>query len=154
MKTNYMYLSANQLSRRLTGLSRAELREPPGKGWICSIRKALGMSSTQLAKLIGVSQPMIMSWQQREAKGTISLQSLRKVADAMQCDLVYALVPRKPFKKILEERALRQSQSSTEQIGHSMSLEDQQTSSAYRKESVKETARRLLEEKPKRLWDS
>lgn len=154
MKTKLQQLQAHQLSKRLQGLSRPELREPPGKGWIRSIREALGMSYYQLAKRIGVSQPTVVHWEQREVKGTISLQSLKKVADALQCDLVYALAPRKPLKKILEERALQQAQASADQIGHSMSLEAQQTSSTYKKRLVKETARKLLEGNPRRLWDS
>jgi predicted DNA-binding mobile mystery protein A len=112
------------------------------------------MSYYQLAKRIGVSQPTVVNWEQREAKGTISLQSIRKVADALQCDLVYALVPRKPLGEILEDRATQKAQIIVEQTSRSMSLEDQQTSLTYRKRAVKETARQLLEKNPKRLWDS
>ena len=154
MKAKLQHLQANQLSKRLHGLSRPELRTPPGKGWIRSVREALGMSYYQLAKRIGVSQPTVVNWEQREAKGTISLQSIKKVADALQCDLVYALVPRKPLGEILEDRATQKAQTIVEQTSRSMSLEDQQTSLTYRKRAVKETAQQLLEKNPRRLWDS
>ena len=154
MKTKLQQLQADQLSKRLQGLSRPELREPPGKGWIRSIREALGMSYYQLAKRIGVSQPTVVNWEQREAKGTISLKSLRKVAEALQCDLVYALVPRKPLREILADRALQKAKTIVEQTSRSMSLENQQTSLTYRRRAVKDTAKQLLEQNPRRLWDS
>lgn len=154
MKTNYQQLLIRQLSGRLRSLSRPDLREVPSKGWIRSLREALAMSHYQLAKRIRVSQPTVVNWEQREAKGTITLNSLKKVADAMQCDLVYALVPRKPLEKILKDRALQVASASVEQVAHSMGLEDQRTSAAHRKTVLKQTARRLLEDKPRRLWDS
>lgn len=154
MKVKLQQLQANQLARRLRGLSRSDLREPPGKGWIRSVREALGMSYYQLAKRIGVSQPTVVNWERREAKGTISLQSIKKVADALQCDLIYVLAPRKPFGEILKDRAMQKAQIIVEQTGRSMSLEDQQTSLTYRRRAVKETARELLERNPRRLWDS
>ncbi len=154
MKAKLQQLQANQISKRLQGLSKPELRNPPGKGWIRSVREALGMSYYQLAKRIGVSQPTVVHWEQREAKGTISLLSLKKVAEALQCDLVYALVPRKPLGEILDDRAMQKAKTLVEQTGRSMSLEDQQTSLTYRRRAVKETAQQLLEKNPRRLWDS
>jgi predicted DNA-binding mobile mystery protein A len=154
MKRNYQQLQIDQISAQVKALSKPSLKQAPAKGWILSIRNALGMSSYQLAKRLGVSQMTVIDWEQREAKGTITLQSLKKVANALQCDLVYALVPRKPLGKILEDRAIQRAELSVEQIRHSMALENQGTSSIYKKRAVKEMARRLLEEKPKRLWDS
>ena len=154
MKRNYQQLQIDQISAQVKALSKPSLKQAPAKGWILSIRNALGMSSYQLAKRLGVSQMTVIDWEQREAKGTITLQSLKKVADALQCDLVYALVPRKPLGKILEDRAIQRAEASVEQIRHSMALENQETSSTYKKRAMKETARQLLEEKPKRLWDS
>ena len=154
MKRNYQQLQIDQISAQVKALSKPSLKQAPAKGWILSIRNAVGMSSYQLAKRLGVSQMTVIDWEQREAKGTITLQSLKKVADALQCDLVYALVPRKPLGKILEDRAIQRAEVSVEQIRHSMALENQGTSSTYKKRAVKEMARRLLEEKPTRLWDS
>jgi predicted DNA-binding mobile mystery protein A len=154
MKQNYQRLQAEQLSRRLRGLPRDALRETPGRGWIRAVRDALAMSSYQLAQRVGVSQPEIVHWEQREAKGTISLKSLRRVADALQCDLVYALAPRQPIRKILQQRALEVASTSVEQVSQSMALEDQRTDALRRARIVRETAQRLLDERPRRLWDA
>ena len=154
MNAQFKGLLVEQLSNRLKGLDRKELREPPTKGWIRSIRESLSMTSAQLAKRVGVSQPNIIKWEQREIDSTITMKSLRRVAQAMQCDLVYALVPRKPINSILEERAKQIAADSLEQVSRSMRLEDQETSAAHRTRLAQQIVRQLLEETPKRLWDA
>lgn len=154
MNAQFRGLLVEQLSNRLKGLDRKELREPPTKGWIRSIRESLSMTSAQLAKRVGVSQPNIIKWEQREIDSTITMKSLRRVAEAMQCDLVYALVPRKPINSILEERAKQIAADSLEQVSRSMRLEDQETSAAHRTRLAQQIVRQLLEETPKRLWDA
>ncbi len=154
MNAQFKALLVEQLSNRLKGLDRKELREPPTKGWIRSVRESLSMTSAQLAKRVGVSQPNIIKWEQREIDSTITMKSLRRVAEAMQCDLVYALVPRKPINSILEERAKQIAADSLEQVSRSMRLEDQETSAAHRTRLAQQIVRQLLEETPKRLWDA
>lgn len=154
MNAQFKNLLVEQLSNRLKGLDRKELREPPTKGWIRSVRESLSMTSAQLAKRVGVSQPNIIKWEQREIDSTITMKSLRRVAEAMQCDLVYALVPRKPINSILEERAKQIAADSLEQVSRSMRLEDQETSAAHRTRLAQQIVRQLLEETPKRLWDA
>jgi len=154
MNAQFKDLLIEQLSKRLKGLDRKELRVPPTKGWIRSMREALSMSSGQLAKRVGVTQPTLTEWEQREMDGTITMQSMSRVANAMQCDLVYALVPRKPINSILEERAQQIVADSLKQVSRSMRLEDQETSAARRARLAKQLVRRLLEETPKRLWDA
>ena len=154
MNAQFKGLLVEQLSNRLKGLDRKELREPPTKGWIRSVRESLSMTSAQLAKRVGVSQPNIIKWEQREIDSTITMKSLRRVAQAMQCDLVYALVPRKPINSILEERAKQIAADSLEQVSRSMRLEDQETSAAHRTRLAQQIVRQLLEETPKRLWDA
>lgn len=153
MKKTLQRLLVDQLTRRLRGLNRADLREPPGQGWIRSIRDALGMSARQLAQRAGVTQPSVTLWEKREISGAITMASLRKAADAMQCDLVYALVPRKPLQKLIEDRAVEVAGKMIEPVSHSMALEGLQTDALRRNRLIRETARRLIEESPGRLWN-
>jgi predicted DNA-binding mobile mystery protein A len=83
------------------------------------------MTAQQLGKRLGVKQPTIVALEQSEVKGTIELATLRRVAEALDCTLVYALVPRRPLEDTVRERArafLRKRRASVE---HSMLLEDQ-----------------------------
>ena len=56
-------------------------------------RTALGMSTTQLAHRLGVAQSTVVRLEQSEERGTISLESLQRVAGALGCSLTYDLKP-------------------------------------------------------------
>jgi len=68
--------------------------QQPQRGWIRAIRDALGVSGPQLAFRLGVSKQRISALEKAEIEGGASLNSIRQAADALDCDLVYALVPR------------------------------------------------------------
>jgi len=67
---------------------------PPAKGWLLAVREGLGLSRAAVAKRLTLSPSAIAAFEQSEARGTISLQSLRKVADALDCEVVIKLVPK------------------------------------------------------------
>jgi predicted DNA-binding mobile mystery protein A len=77
----------------------------PPRGWIRAIREALGMTSAQLGKRLGVSQPTALAYEKGEMSKSITLDSLERAAHALDCRLVYALVSRKPLQVLAEERA-------------------------------------------------
>src|SRR5437868_10148392 len=84
----------------------SSLRQPqPGRGWIKAIREALGMTAEQLGKRLGVKQPSVVAMEQSEAKGSIELATLRRVAEALDCTFVYAFVPNKPLEATVRDRA-------------------------------------------------
>jgi predicted DNA-binding mobile mystery protein A len=102
--------------------------QPPVRGWIKAIREALGMSSAQLAKRLGMKQPTLTAIEQSELKGTIQLTTLRRVAAAMDCTLVYALVPNKSLESIVREQARKVARRRLQSVEHSMALEQQAVS--------------------------
>ena len=81
------------------------LADCPDPGWIRTIRDALGMSSRQLAARMGLSQPAVSQLERSEVAGRIRLDSLRRAAAALECELVYALVPRVALEETLDTRA-------------------------------------------------
>src|SRR5579872_6350750 len=86
--------------RNLIGLARPKL------GWVRAIREALGMSSPQLAKRLRIKAAQsVEDMQKDEASGAITLQTLKRIADALNCELVYALVPRKSLHDTLRDQA-------------------------------------------------
>lgn len=99
------------LARRdLDEIIRRWRRAPKGvpkDGWIRAVREALEMTAQDLARRMGVTQPAIAALEASEGKGSVQLDSLRRVAKALECDLVYAFVPRMPLQKILERRRRR-----------------------------------------------
>ncbi len=99
--------SRSQLDERFREMGPASRYAAPVRGWIKAIREALGMSTAQLAKRLGIKQPSLVALEQSEAKGTIELATLRRVAEALDCTLVYALVPNKPLESTIRDARAR-----------------------------------------------
>lgn len=111
--------------------SKNELRymQKPQLGWIRTVREALSMSQAQLAKRLGVTQRSVQSMEKSEASEGIRLATLRRAADALGCDLVYALVPREPLGETMDRQARWLVASRLAAVNHSMLLEDQAVNS-------------------------
>ncbi len=114
-----------QLDARLSKSLLTHLVTPP-KGYIKAIREALGMTAAQLGSRLGLSQPTVAGLEQSEQKTTIQLKTLRKVAEALGCQLVYAFVPKESsFEDMVQQRARAIAIKALEQVSHTMALEDQ-----------------------------
>src|ERR1700734_8289 len=114
-----------QLTERFKNIGPARHYVPPIRGWVKAIREALGMSTAQLAQRLRIKQPSIVAIEQSEAKGTIELATLRRAAAALDCTLVYALVPNKPLEKMVRDRARLFTRNRRRHVEHTMLLEDQ-----------------------------
>jgi predicted DNA-binding mobile mystery protein A len=142
--------SRSQLDKRFCQIGPVSRFNVPVRGWVKAIRAGLGMSSEQLAKRLGVKQPSVVAMEQSEAKGTIELATLRRVAEALDCTLVYVLVPNKPLETIVRDRARILLRRRRAPVEHSMLLEDQAVGAKDSKARLDEF---LRETNPSRLWD-
>jgi predicted DNA-binding mobile mystery protein A len=142
--------SRTQLDRRFRALGPAKRYAPPVRGWIKAIRAALGMSTAQLAKRLGIKQPSLVELEQSEVKGTSELATLRRVAEALDCTLVYALVPNKPLEAIVRDRARAFMRRRREPVEHSMLLEDQKVTGKDADARLDDIVR---ETNPRLFWD-
>jgi predicted DNA-binding mobile mystery protein A len=136
--------------RRFNGLAPATRFTPPVRGWIKAIRGSLGMSTVQLARRLRIKQPSVVDLEKSEAKGTIELDTLRRVAAALDCTLVYALAPNKPLEASVRDRARAFARRRLEPVEHSMLLENQRVAAKARSsrarldEIIRETNPRLF----------
>ena len=119
------------------------LQRPP-HGWIKAIREALGMTTTQLAKRLGISQPAVVSLERSEALGHVQLDTLQRAAAALDCTLVYALVPNQPLEDLVQFRRHAIAERQLAAVEQSMALENQSVTD-------KETQQRLLSELAERI---
>ena len=108
------------------------------------------MTTVQLAKRLHVKQPSVISLERSEARGSIELATLRRVAEALDCTVVYALVPNKPLEKIVRDRARVFARRRLEPVEHSMMLEDQKVTAKDSKARLDEIIR---ETNPRLFWD-
>ena len=108
------------------------------------------MTTAQLAKRLRMKQPSIVAIEHSEAKGTIQLATLRRVAEALGCTVVYVLVPNKPLETALRDRARAFLRRRRGPIEHSMLLEDQTVVGTDSEARLAETVR---ETNPRLFWD-
>lgn len=125
-------------------------RRPPPKGWIRAIRDALGMTAEQLAERMRITQPSVHRLEQSEAEGTIQLKTLRRAAEALDCEVVYALVPRASLRETYESAASAVARRELRRVSHTMALEDQ----AVEDEDEDERLRRFIADElnPRDVW--
>jgi predicted DNA-binding mobile mystery protein A len=124
----------------------------PQAGWLRAIREALGMTVRQFAKRVGVAASTALAAERAEARGDISLSTLARYAEALGCELHYALVPKKPLLQEVEERAEAIARAEVAAVSHTMALEDQATTQQQVERQVAELRRKLLEGPRSRLW--
>jgi len=110
--------------QRLRGLAR------PPRGWVRAIREALGMSAETLGERLGTTAGAVSRLEQSEAADRIRLDTLRRAADALGCDLVYLLVPRRPLTAVVRDRARELAHRQVAATEQTMRLEDQATGQA------------------------
>lgn len=153
MRPEDRVLARRQLDRRLSALQKTDGLALPPRGWIRAIREALGMTSRQLGARLGVSQPRASKIEQAERDGSITLETLRRAAQAMDCQLVYAFVPRVPLQALVEERARHRARSMLESTSHSMALENQRADTETDRAQLEQLTRELAEKSSSDLWE-
>lgn len=126
MRTEFKNLRLKQLDRALEPYRAARAVSRPPKGWIHAIRQALGLSSGELARRLGTSRQLPLQLEKGEAEDRITLKSLRSAANALDCDLVYAFVPRAgSLQETIKDRARTEAKARVLGVEHSMALESQ-----------------------------
>lgn len=135
-----------RLDERLSAFKGNNLHPPP-KGWIRAIRDALGMSRVQLASRLGIRPQTVETFEKSEAAGSVQLSTLRRVAEALDCTVVYAFVPRTSLENAVMQRARKIAIRNLRSAAHSMKLEAQETNNAgteariqtYIRDAIKES---------------
>ena len=124
MKHEFRQLRLSQLDRILK--TARSLPPRPSRGWIASVREALGLSQKQVGVAMKATGQAIQQFEQAEAENRISLGALRRVAGTMGCDVVYVLVPRTgSFAELAEQPTRERAARDVKSVVHTMALEDQ-----------------------------
>lgn len=143
-------LQLGQLSKALSGV---QTPPRPTVGWVQSIRKTVGMTTRQLAERMGVAQSTIVAMEQSEANGKITLDSLQRAAEALDCELRYVLVPRQDLQSKVEQQATIVAKRNIAKVAHTMSLENQEPSGKFKNSLVLEEKERIMKGRWGKLWD-
>lgn len=143
MKPEFRKLRLGQLEKALRPFVATKDSSRPQKGWIRAIREATGVTIRDLAKRLHKAPSVAASLEGSEAEYRITLGSLRDAADALGCQLVYALVPKNgSMQELAEESARTKAAENVRAVEHSMALEDQAVGGI--EEKIVEETRRIL----------
>ena len=125
----------------------------PMGGWLATFQEAIGMSAPSLAERLGVSRNSVYSSIQNEQAGTISLNQLDKMAEAMGGKLVYAIIPREgPVEGIIMAQARKKAERIIQRTRAHMALEEQTEGLRSQEEMIEELAGELTREMPRDFW--
>ena len=152
-KKNSSTLRREQLDSLFASVRRISLPARPKRGWVREIRECLGMKRPVLAEKLSIDTSTLARLEKSEEKMTATLKSLKRMAEALECNLYYVLVPKKSLSKTLEEKAAQLLESDEDNVEHSMLLEGQ---AVGKKKSAQRRAieiASLIESGDKRLWE-
>jgi predicted DNA-binding mobile mystery protein A len=146
-------LAATQIDRKLAPLRAiaASLRPSSAGGWIRALRQGLGLSAAALGSRMHLAQQSVNQLEKNERAGAITLASLRRAAEALDAELFYAIIPRKPLRQTIAERAKDLARKRVAPVAHSMQLEAQGLADNELQERIDELALEL-ERNPRELW--
>lgn len=148
----FKQLKLQQAEKSLESWRNAELSLRPNEGWIRTIRTSLLMPINVLSKRLGITPAGLSKLERSEANGTITLNSLRRAAEALDCELKYSLVPQSSLKEMKEQQAIKKAKDQLRSVNHSMKLEDQEVDQSSQQVLLDELVKNILESNSKDLW--
>lgn len=145
---NARIMQIRALDKKTSSLSDAKNVIPKGSSWINAVREAIGMTAVQLAKRLGVTQPRVAKMEANEEN--LKLSTMKKVANAMNCDFVYYFKPKSTFQNIVQTQAQKKAEEIILGVNLNMALENQDIDS---KEAIEDMATDFIHKNTKRIWD-
>lgn len=142
-----------QLSQYLNSIESFKAVKLPAKGWVRALRDGLGMSRRQLADRLGLSTSRIQRLEEDEVSGAVTIKTLRKTAEAMDCVLVYAMIPRESLEATIKKQANKKAIQYLQGSSHSMKLEDQAISNKANQEMLEIITNKIMSKSTRTLWD-
>ncbi len=152
MKTRNLQLK--QMDTRMEPLASVHHMHAPQAGWLRAVRTSLGMSLEQLGRKMGIAKQSASDIERREPEGTVTINTLREAAAAMDMELVYGFVPKDgSLEGLVDRKSEELARKIVGMASQTMKLEDQENSNERIQQSIKERTREIRQSMPKMLWD-
>lgn len=154
MKDNKQLLLLQQTDKKTQAFKELKSITIPTKGWINTFRTAIKMSLRQLGNRLHIAPQSVKEIEEREANGTITLKSLRDVANALDMQLVYGFVSKHDsLEQMIEKRAKELAKEIVMRTHNTMTLEAQENSTERIEQAIAQKTAEIKYEMPKYLWD-
>ncbi len=150
---NKRKLIREQLDASLQRLSPLLVVTAPPKGWIRAIRDALRMTAKQLANRLGVAQQAVARIEKEELAGSVTIKTMRRIAECLDCVFVYGFVPRTSLEETVSRQAKKVAAQRLAQASQTMSLENQALSRRENEQALSDLVDELIRTLPSNLWD-
>ncbi len=143
------FLQRRRLARLLDrNAERFADHQIPEKGWIATMRHALGMSAEQVALRKGVTRNAVYQAERSEQEGAVSLKQMEKLAAAMGGTFVYAIIPDAPIEQLKYHQAVKRARRlARDEPGFATWPKDEQ------QDWIDDTAAQQLHDFPPDFWD-
>lgn len=132
----------------------------PKTGWIKTVRTALSMSGAALARRLGSHRSLVSYLERAENDGSITIKKLKDAAEAMNCELIYAIIPketvensRPKIEDIIRKQAMEKAKSVVLQASAQMELESQQLSKEALSKEINRLAEQLINDMSQNFWE-
>ena|ERR1700761_3962801 len=125
----------------------------PQTGWIKMIREALGMSTKQLSKKVGIDQSRISRLENAEIENDLKLSSLKKIAEALNMKFVYGFVPETSLEEMVLDQAKKIALERMAKVDHTMRLEQQELPNDQKQKVLDDLIQKIMIEEPQDFWD-
>lgn len=154
MPKSMNFLHLRQIDEALRPYRQLLRNEKPRRGWLREIRQAIGMTATQYGGRLGVTPSAVTSLERSETQGSITLRSLSRAADALDCEVFYVVIPRKPLRRMVAEQAQRVAKARLREVDHTMRLENQGVKRAELMAQLQDLVKHLSDTPTKELWEN
>lgn len=144
-------LVREQLDRRLKSQLLPLLHSD--SGWIKLLREALGMSTNQLAKRVGIAQLRISRLENAEIGGDLKLSSLKKIAKGLNMKFVYGFIPQDGLEDMVRQQAKKIALKRMQRVNHTMHLEGQELTNDEKAKAFDDLVQKIMIEDEKDFWD-
>jgi predicted DNA-binding mobile mystery protein A len=146
-------LVRKQLEAKLERFRPLRETKPPRKGWIRAIRDALGMTGEQLARRIGVNKQRVARIESAEIEGSITIKTMRRTAEGLDCVFVYGFVPRTSLEETVRNRAEQVAKERMDRVSRTMQLEQQQLDDRDQEIVLGDFSEELIDSTRRILWN-
>lgn len=151
---NKKKLIREQLDASLKRFSPLLNVSAPPKGWIRAIRDALGMTAKQLANRLNVAQQAVARIEKEEPAGSVTIKTMRRIAECLDCIFVYGFVPRTSLEETIARQAKKVAIQRLTQASQTMSLENQALSTVENEQALSNLVDEFIRTLPSALWNS
>lgn len=151
MKNKHIRLK--QLDQQLIALKNQGAMLAPEKGWVRTIRQALGMTIKQLAIRLGVDPSRVVKIETSEKDGAVTVRTLRTVASKLGCYFAYQFIPETRLEELIKKRARKIAVQSVQKTAYTMDLEAQSVEKQWLEDQITEMTYDVLQKSWKHLWE-